>query len=395
MKKFILSAVLLLLSIGVSSADRLYYDGVYYSILDDNTVKVVSSAAQYFGDIVIPATIEKNGVAYKVVEIADKAFMSCSKLTSVTIPNSVTTIGNYAFWECAGLTSVIIPNSVKTIGRNAFEYCSGISSVSIPNNVSVIEDYTFNGCNSLTEITLSESVNVLGVHAFANCKQLTDVYCYAKEEPRASDTAFYGSFTNYVTLHVPANSVSLYKAVSPWNTFKEIVALDSGSQDNPAGEKCATPTIEYKKGKLVFSCSTEGAICQSTISDVDVTSYNCNEIFLCATYNISVYATKSGMRKSDIANAKLCWIDVEPKTEGITNGVANVRAMAVMIQNIGGQLIINGIEDGTQVDVFSINGVQAGSAISHSGSAVINTNLPFGSVAILKIGDNSIKMVLK
>ena len=61
--------------------------------------------------------------AYKVISICNKAFQACSKLTSITIPNSVTSIGQYAFKNCGSLTSITIPNSVTSIGYGAFSTC--------------------------------------------------------------------------------------------------------------------------------------------------------------------------------------------------------------------------------------------------------------------------------
>ena len=59
----------------------------------------------------------------------DGIFYSCSMLTSMTIPNSVTSIGSYTFAYCSGLTSVTIPNSVTSIGSGAFSGCSGLTSI--------------------------------------------------------------------------------------------------------------------------------------------------------------------------------------------------------------------------------------------------------------------------
>ena len=64
--------------------------------------------------------------------ICDYAFFRCSGLTSITIPNSVTSIGDHAFVDCSGLTSVAIPNSVTSIGYRAFEGCDGLQSIIIP-----------------------------------------------------------------------------------------------------------------------------------------------------------------------------------------------------------------------------------------------------------------------
>lgn len=86
-------------------------------------------------------------------------FNGCINLTSVTIPNSVTSIGNSAFYWCSGLTSVTIPNSVTSIGDWAFARCSSLTSVSIPNSVTSIGNEVFYMCSNLYRLTiLSEAI---------------------------------------------------------------------------------------------------------------------------------------------------------------------------------------------------------------------------------------------
>ena len=78
-------------------------------------------------------------------------FSGCSGLTSVTIPNGVTSIGEEAFTNCIGLTSIAIPNSVTSIDRYAFKYCSNLAIVTIPESVTSIGDATFWSCG-LTDL---------------------------------------------------------------------------------------------------------------------------------------------------------------------------------------------------------------------------------------------------
>ena len=139
-------------------------------------------------DVVIPSNI--NGK--KVVEIATKAFQnkqltsvtipegitsvgyaafSGNQLTSVIIPNSVTNIYVHAFSENQ-LTSVTIPNSVTSIGQSAF--CDNqLTSVTIPSSVTSIGDYAFKS-NQLTSVTIPSSVTSIGDYAFKS-NQLTSV----------------------------------------------------------------------------------------------------------------------------------------------------------------------------------------------------------------------------
>lgn len=96
-------------------------------------------------------------------------------LTSVTIPQSVTTVGSYAFYDCSGLTSVVISESVESIGAGAFGGCSGLTSVVIPESVESIGASAFSGCSGLTSVVIPESVTSIGYSAFYNCSGLTTV----------------------------------------------------------------------------------------------------------------------------------------------------------------------------------------------------------------------------
>ena len=156
------------------------YNGINYTVLtvpsggENGTVEVgINLGAS--GDISIPATITGGENTYTVTSIGDNAFVSCSGLTSVTIPDSVTSIGNGAFLMCSGLTSVDIPDSVTSIGNSVFSDCSGLTSVDIPDGVTSIGDYAFYYCKGLTSVTIPGSVTSIGNYAFSWCSGLTSV----------------------------------------------------------------------------------------------------------------------------------------------------------------------------------------------------------------------------
>ena len=345
-------------------------------------------------------------IGNSVTDIGSHAFAFCSDLTLVSIPNSVTSISDCAFRGCSNLTSVTIPNSVTTIGDGGFSNCSSLTSVTIPNSVTEIGESAFNGCNNLSTLTLPEDINIIKKGTFLNCAIKSIVipakveYIYAgafacngtqevKVLAKKPPFAYDNSFNNYnIPLYVPTESVTDYQITNPWSKFSTLKTLESDL-------KCKTPTISYSKGKLTFNCETEGVEYKTSITDTDIKDYTGSSIQLSVTYTVKVYAVKSGYQNSDIATATLCWIDVEPKTEGITTGTSQIPAKAVLIQSDGGLLTIQGADDGTKIGVYTINGTLAGEGISRNGCATVNTNIQPGSVAIIKVGDRSVKVVVK
>ena len=425
-------------------AEAVEIDGIYYNLVTKaKQAEVTSNPNKYTGSVSIPETVSYNGVTYSVTSIGEYAFSSCSRLTSVNIPNSVTSIGEGAFGCCSGLTSVTIGKSVTSIGNEAFRFCSGLTSVTIGNSVTSIGEYAFSGCSSLTSVTIPNSVIIIGDcafyrcsgltsvnigngvkyignnafdecaeltsvnignsveyiygQAFANCTELTDVYCYAEKVPSTDSDAFAGSYTEYATLHVPAASIEQYKTTAPWSNFGTIVDTDGTMPEPPTPEKCATPTISYSKGELTFSCDTEGAEFVSKITDADIKDYFTSSISLSVTYNISVYATKANYENSDTIQATLCWIEQQPKTEGITDedAIAEVQAVPVLIKTQGNAITVEGAEAGTEIILYGANGVQLDSVIATTGTASLNASRLSGSVAIVKIGDKTVKVLVK
>lgn len=182
------------------------------------------------GDLIIPDSIEHNGNTYPVTIIYPNAFKQCYMLTSVTIPNTVTTIWGGAFDGCdsiisfsigsgvtyignnifnkkkcsylvvssdntvydsrnncnaiietasntllIGCKNTVIPPSVTSIASRAFFYCSELSSINIPNSITHINDDAFLGCSSLSTITIPRSLTYLGLRAFYGCENLSTV----------------------------------------------------------------------------------------------------------------------------------------------------------------------------------------------------------------------------
>ena len=211
---------------------------LYFYIKSNTTVSVAypsnsafnpySGYAQPTGDLVIPSSVTHNGTTYSVTSIGGHAFYDCTGLTSVTIPNSVTSIGDKAFgfvknivysgtatgspWGALNVDGYIdgdfiYSNSTKTI---LTAYIGSSSNVTIPNSVTSIEDYTFAYCTDLTSVTIPNSVTTIGMEAFRYCTGLTSVTIGNSVTSIGSSAFYYCSGLTSITIPNSVTSIGEY-----------------------------------------------------------------------------------------------------------------------------------------------------------------------------------------
>ena len=241
--KYLLSFLLMLLPVMSMMADKVIIEdtytnvnGIYYDFNNSSMTATVTCKytymeypsgdfcyySDYSGFVDIPSEVVYDDAVYRVTSIGYRAFLGCSGLTSITIPNSVTSIGDDAFEECDNLTSITIPNSVISIGDYAFQDCNGLTSITIGNSVTSIGSYAFDdtawydnqpdglvyagkvaynykgempanthitikdgtliinqfafwSCSGLTSVTIPNSVTSIGSGAFQDCSDLSSV----------------------------------------------------------------------------------------------------------------------------------------------------------------------------------------------------------------------------
>lgn len=155
----------------VANAKIFLADGVYYKTLQGNTCEVTANAT-FSGDLVVPDTVVNNNVKYKVVAIGRGAFNKNKKITSATIPSSVTTIDEWAFSEATALQRVNIPESVTVLGSSAFQGCISLREVTVPSKIKSLKSFVFNLCENLTTVNLPEGLTTIGTAAFSSCFNL-------------------------------------------------------------------------------------------------------------------------------------------------------------------------------------------------------------------------------
>lgn len=246
------------------------------TVVFPNNLETIGDEAFYncsLGDITIPNVKNIGAYAFqycngiksvKIIAgletIGEKAFDNCRYLKEIWIPKSLQTIGNNAFGYCSNvnkvmiedpvswchvsfatvdsnplnsgsrlfnfeneeITEVTISKGITAIGNYLFIECPSIVKVTIPDGVSTIGEGVFWGCNNIETLYISKDVNNIGQHAF-DCKKIQDIYCYATQVPKTGYFSFYPR--NATTLHVPYQSLSLYKSTDPWKYFGSIVSL--------------------------------------------------------------------------------------------------------------------------------------------------------------------------
>ena len=231
----------------------LFFDfrDVTYQIIDD--VKQDTVKDTYTFD-----TLGEHIVKYKLdgTSISDYLFNGCSSLTSISIPDIVTSIGMSAFSSCSGLTSIVIPNSVISIEDFALRECTSLESIVvdsantvfdsrdncnalihtstnklisgckntvIPNTVTSIGESSFYFCSTLTNIVIPNSVTSIGNDAFWGCRNLASVTIQATIPPTLGNTTVFEQ-TNNCPIYVPAESVDAYKTATNWSSLADRIS---------------------------------------------------------------------------------------------------------------------------------------------------------------------------
>lgn len=202
----------------------------------------------------------QNTLHFRVTEISNEAFKA-SKLTSISIPNTITKIGGGAFENCENLQHVQLPSALKELGTDAFKGCTSLTKALLSNSMTEVPAGAFHGCKSLIDISIPSSVKVIGTSAFQGCSKLSDLDLGTVEEIGASA---FSNCSNLNPIIIPASvkfiGVYAFTGCRPFN-----IVMRSGEPPHAQGafgEECYTKsqlivpfgTIDiYKKSNLGWS----------------------------------------------------------------------------------------------------------------------------------------------
>ena len=251
MKKELFTFVLMMLPL-VASADAVKINGIWYNLTAGNLQAEVTynEYEGYSGNVEIPEVVTYESVEYSVTSIGNYAFYSSNNLTSVTIPNSVTSIGENAFWF-SGITSITIPNSVTSIKKNTFQHCYHLTSVTIGNGVKTIAKDAFSDCTGLITVTFGNSLTSIGEEAFERCTSLTSINI-----PNNVKTIVYRAFASCSGL----TSITIGSGVTSIGTYAfnqcsgiTSITVDEGNSKYDSRNNC-NAIIEKSTNKLILGC---------------------------------------------------------------------------------------------------------------------------------------------
>lgn len=131
-------------------------------------------------------------ISASVTSIGSDAFLGCTNLTSVLIPACVTNIGYSAFEDCSSLSGLVIPDGIADIGDRVFLRCRNLTAVDIPNSVTNIGSYAFCACDRLMSVTMPNGLMCIGDRAFCSCGELTGALAVPDSVTSIGELAFYG-----------------------------------------------------------------------------------------------------------------------------------------------------------------------------------------------------------
>ncbi|MFI3240001.1 MAG: leucine-rich repeat domain-containing protein [Bacteroidales bacterium] len=438
--KGVMLMAMLLVSVNVWAYD-FEVDGLYYEInTDEDLTCAVSGNDDYVGELVIPETVENDGVIYTVTAIQSSAFVGNTAVTKVTIPATLISVGDDAFTGCSNITEVIFEDSdevlslgysdmyyaifkdaaiervyigrnmsfgfspikeqtslttaeigelITSIDNNLFWECSALTSITIPDNVKTIGSRAFARCTSLSEIDFGTGVSSIGVFAFTACDGLVELVI--PDNVTFIDEWAFSSCANLTTVRLSSTMETISNYMFYFSSKLANVTIPEGitSIDGTSFYNCA----EIKSITLPSTMSAIGANnfqgCEKIVevyAKNPTPSMNVGANFESDIYaNATLYVPIGSLELYKVAND---WCDFENIVESDFSGVESVTSDNIKFVVTANQLDIKGAEADAEIVIYSMNGT-----IVYKGIDKVIT-LPNNGVYIVKIATGKVFKVL-
>ena len=240
-------------------------DGIRYLIENDHAL-IGRQDKDLSGAVVIPSSISYDGKSYNVtgfvaptnltawssneVTCEGGAFQDC-QITSIVLPNTITSINAGAFDGCRSLTKIVLPEQLTNIGAASLANCTALQELSIPSTVTSFGSYTFGNCSNLKTISIPDGVSALCEGCFMGCgidslyvpegmqtladnslavRNLKALKIGVKDLTKLSYSLNTFGTVDNAKLYVPKGSINVYQEYEPWSNFKTIQEFGEGSE---------------------------------------------------------------------------------------------------------------------------------------------------------------------
>lgn len=391
---------------------------LYYYLDFSSMEAIIADRNSYSGSLVIPEKLYSRWGTFTITGIYAFAFDDCDDLTSITIPNSVTSIGDSAFSSCSGLTSITIPNSVTSIASGMFSYCDNLTSVTIPNSVTTIEDNAFYGCESLKSITIPNSVTSIGDCSFALCKNLTSL-----KIGNSVKSIGFGAFmlcSSLTSVTIPnfvdsiadlafADCSSLKSITIPnsvtslgWGAFDNCESLTSvnignsittimggafGGCKNLTSVKIGNSVTTIKCGAFSGCPKIQDVYCYTAEPPQAIDSY------FTFAFNATLHVPAESIDKYSSITPWDNFGSIVPLT-GQELAIKNIGAYDNIAMSASANgITISGLRDGEVCSLYSLSGSKLDQATTANGS--VSLCAKGQSVVVVRIGSQNMKMIIK
>lgn len=385
MRKFILLFFLIVCARSVHAYDFIV-DGIAYNVLSvtELTAEVTYTnvANSYSGDVTIPAYVEYQSKRLTVTQIGNQSFYLCKSLTSISLPNTITNIVGCAFEGCSSLQSIILPNSVRSVG--SFDNCTSLIDLRLNEAVEVLP--TLRNCKSLKTLVIPKNIVKIPRQALEGTsinnlyiEDGTTLTVYADYTEYRGETIHYGSFCGHIdTLHLDRkinakgykdktdNTNSIFPYISNLvvgQNVDDITRIDYGW---------------YGLNSIQLLCDEPPSIPEQT-----------NEGYLNTQVTVpcgSLDKYKSHSIWGKFWNMKEC---------DNSDGIINISTYPIFITYNGHSIHINGLQNVMKVHYYSMEGKCLGSSLVKNKETIFETNMPKGSVVIIRTDEKSLKLLLK